>query len=168
MTTQEKIRLTWLVNIAVVCLGLGIMLPVMRIDANGGGIKGFIMAFITPGPSSYSILSSVWTLIKNGVVLDILLASIIFIFSVVFPILKLGVFYHKLNDGKLNRGISAFVHKWGRFSMLDVYIVAILILTIRTLPGGAQIKPSWGIILFTISVLLSLYISTRIEACTHD
>ncbi len=168
MTTQEKIRLTWLVNIAVVCLGLGIMLPVMRIDANGGGIKGFIMAFITPGPSSYSILSSVWTLIKNGVVLDILLASIIFIFSVVFPILKLGVFYHKLNDGKLNRGISALVHKWGRFSMLDVYIVAILILTIRTLPGGAQIKPSWGIILFTISVLLSLYISARIEACTHD
>ena len=168
MTTQERIRLTWLVNIAVVCLGLGIMLPVMRIDANGGGIKGFIMAFITPGPSSYSILSSVWTLIKNGVVLDILLASIIFIFSVVFPILKLGVFYHKLNDGKLNRGISALVHKWGRFSMLDVYIVAILILTIRTLPGGAQIKPSWGIILFTISVLLSLYISARIEACTHD
>lgn len=168
MTTQEKIRLTWLVNIAVVCLGLGIMLPVMRIDANGGGIKGFIMAFITPGPSSYSILSSVWTLIKNGVVLDILLASIIFIFSVVFPILKLGVFYHKLNDGKLNSGISALVHKWGRFSMLDVYIVAILILTIRTLPGGAQIKPSWGIILFTISVLLTLYISTRIEACTHD
>lgn len=168
MTTQEKIRLTWLVNIAVVCLGLGIMLPVMRIDANGGGIKGFIMAFITPGPSSYSILSSVWTLIKNGVVLDILLASIIFIFSVVFPILKLGVFYHKLNDGNLNRGISALVHKWGRFSMLDVYIVAILILTIRTLPGGAQIKPSWGIILFTISVLLSLYISARIEACTHD
>ena len=168
MTTQERIRLTWLVNVAVVCLGLGIMLPVMRIDANGGGIKGFIMAFITPGPSSYSILSSVWTLIKNGVVLDILLASIIFIFSVVFPILKLGVFYHKLNDGKLNRGISALVHKWGRFSMLDVYIVAILILTIRTLPGGAQIKPSWGIILFTISVLLSLYISTRIEACTHD
>ena len=168
MTTQERIRLTWLVNIAVVCLGLGIMLPVMRIDANGGGIKGFIMAFITPGPSSYSILSSVWTLIKNGVVLDILLASIIFIFSVVFPILKLGVFYHKLNDGNLNRGISALVHKWGRFSMLDVYIVAILILTIRTLPGGAQIKPSWGIILFTISVLLSLYISARIEACTHD
>ncbi len=168
MTTQERIRLTWLVNIAVVCLGLGIMLPVMRIDANGGGIKGFIMAFITPGPSSYSILSSVWTLIKNGVVLDILLASIIFIFSVVFPILKLGVFYHKLNDGKLNKGISALVHKWGRFSMLDVYIVAILILTIRTLPGGAQIKPSWGIVLFTISVLLSLYISTRIEACTHD
>ncbi len=168
MTTQERIRLTWLVNIAVVCLGLGIMLPVMRIDANGGGIKGFIMAFITPGPSSYSILSSVWALIKNGVVLDILLASIIFIFSVVFPILKLGVFYHKLNDGNLNRGISALVHKWGRFSMLDVYIVAILILTIRTLPGGAQIKPSWGIILFTISVLLSLYISARIEACTHD
>ena len=168
MTTQERIRLTWLVNIAVVCLGLGIMLPVMRIDANGGGIKGFIMAFITPGPSSYSILSSVWTLIKNGVVLDILLASIIFICSVVFPILKLGVFYHKLNDGKLNRGISALVHKWGRFSMLDVYIVAILILTIRTLPGGAQIKPSWGIILFTISVLLSLYISARIEASTHD
>jgi uncharacterized paraquat-inducible protein A len=47
--------------------------------------------------------------------------------------------------------------------MLDVYIVAMLILTIRSLPGGAQIKPSWGIILFTASVLLSLYISKRLD-----
>ena len=75
MTAQEKIRLTWLVNIAVVCLGLGIMLPVIRIDANDGTIRGFIMAFITPGPSSYSVLSSVWALIKKGVVMDILLGG---------------------------------------------------------------------------------------------
>ncbi len=172
MTAQEKIRLTWLVNIAVVCLGLGIMLPVMRIDANDGTIRGFIMAFITPGPSSYSILSSVWALIKKGIVMDILLGGIIFLYSVVFPILKLSVFYHTLSGGTPSTlsggtpssGISAFVHKWGRFSMLDVYIVAILILTIRSLPGGAQIKPSWGLLLFTISVLLSLYISSRLEA----
>ncbi|MDE0681508.1 MAG: paraquat-inducible protein A, partial [Candidatus Poribacteria bacterium] len=78
--------------------------------------------------------------------------------------LKLSVFYHTLSGGTPNRGISAFIHKWGRFSMLDVYIVAILILTIRSLPGGAQIKPSWGLLLFTISILLSLYISTRLES----
>ena len=47
--------------------------------------------------------------------------------------------------------------------MLDVYIVAILILTIRSLPGGAQIKLSWGILLFSTSVLLSLYISMRLK-----
>ena len=164
MTTKKKIRLTWLVNIAVVCLGSGIMLPVMRIDANDGTIRGFIMAFITPGPSSYSILSSVWALLKKGIVMDILLGVIIFLFSVVFPILKLGVFYHTLNGGTPNRDISEFVHKWGRFSMLDVYVVAILILTIRSLPGGAQIKPSWGLLLFTTSILLSLYISTCLDA----
>ena len=73
MTHQEKVRLTWFVNIAVVCLGFGIVLPVMRIDANDGTIKGFIMAFITPGPSSYSILSSIWALIRNATVMDILL-----------------------------------------------------------------------------------------------
>ena len=164
MTAQEKIRLTWLVNIAVVCLGLGIMLPVMRIDANNGTIRGFFMAFITPGPSSYSILSSVWALIKRGIVMDILLGGIIFLFSVVFPIVKLGVFYNILNGGTPGRRITQFIHKWGRFSMLDVYIVAILILAIRSLPGGAQIKPSWGLMLFTTSVLLSLYISSRLEA----
>ena len=163
MTPQEKVRLTWLVNIAVVCLGFGIMLPVMRIDANDGTIKGFIMAFITPGPSSYSILSSIWALIKNATVMDIFLGVIIFLFSVVLPIVKLGLFYHILNGGTPNKGITQFVHKWGRFSMLDVYIVAILILTIRSLPGGAQIKPSWGLILFTVSILLSLYISMRLE-----
>ena len=30
MTRQEKVRLTWLVNIAVVCLGFGLMMPAMR------------------------------------------------------------------------------------------------------------------------------------------
>ena len=163
MTPQEKVRLTWLVNIAVVCLGFGIMLPVMRIDANDGTIKGFIMAFITPGPSSYSILSSIWTLIKTAAVMDIVLGVIILVFSVMFPIFKLGLFYHILNEGNPNEGVAKFVHKWGRFSMLDVYIVAILILTIRSLPGGAQIKPSWGLVLFTISIILSLYISKRLE-----
>ena len=139
------------------------MLPAMRIDANDGTIKGFIMAFITPGPSSYSILSSIWALIRNATVMDVLLGVIIFLFSVVFPILKLGVFYNILNGGTPDRRITQFIHKWGRFSMLDVYIVAILILTIRSLPGGAQIKPSWGLLLFTTSVLLSLYISSRLE-----
>lgn len=163
MTPQEKVRLTWLVNVAVVCLGFGIMLPVMRIDANDGTIRGFIMAFITPGPSSYSILSSIWTLIRNATVMDIALGAIIFVFSVVFPILKFGLFYHILHDGNPKSSIANFVHKWGRFSMLDVFIVAILILTIRSLPGGAQIKPSWGLILFTVSILISLYISMRLE-----
>ena len=163
MTPQEKIRLTWLVNIATVCLGFGVMLPVMHIDAGGGAIRNFIMAFITYGPSSYSILSSVWTLIKTGAAMDILLGIIIFLFSVIFPTMKLGVFYNVLNGGDPNGRLSEFVHKWGRFSMLDVYIVAMLILTIRSLPGGAQIKPSWGIILFTASVLLNLYISMRLD-----
>ena len=95
--------------------------------------------------------------------MDIALGIIILVFSVIFPIVKLGLFYHILNEGEPNNGITNFVHKWGRFSMLDVYIVAILILTIRSLPGGAQIKPSWGLVLFTISILLSLYISKRLE-----
>ena len=163
MTYQERNRLKWLVNVAAVCLGLGVVLPVMRIDSGGGAIRNFIMAFVTPGPSSYSILSSVWTLIKKGPVLDLFLGVIVFLFSVVFPIVKLGVFYRIIQGGDPNGRLAEFVHKWGRFSMLDVYIVAILILTIRSLPGGAQIKPSWGIILFTVAVLLSLYVSIRLD-----
>jgi uncharacterized paraquat-inducible protein A len=164
MTRQEKIRLTWLVNIAAVCLGFGIMLPAMRIDPGDGTIRRFIMAFVIGGPSSHSILSSVWALIKTGAAMDILLGIIIFLFSIVFPIMKLGVFYSVLSGGNPDGRFPEFIHKWGRFSMLDVYVVAILVLTIRSLPGGAQIKPSWGLLLFTISVLLSLYVSRRLEA----
>lgn len=164
MTHQEKIRLTWLVNTAVVCLGFGIMLPAMRIDPGDRTIRRFIMAFVIGGPSTYSILSSVWALIKTGAVMDILLGIIIFLFSVVFPIMKLGVFYNVLSGGNPDGRFPEFIHKWGRFSMLDVYVVAILVLTIRSLPGGAQIKPSWRLLLFTISVLLSLYVSKHLEA----
>ena len=118
MTHQEKVRLTWFVNIAVVCLGFGLMMPAMLIDAEGGGIKGFIMAFITSGTSSYSILSSIWSLIKKVVVMDIRLGVIILLFSVVLPIVKLGLFYHILNGGNPNSGVAKFVHKWGGFRCL--------------------------------------------------
>ena len=87
MIRQEKIRLTWIVNIAVVCLGFGIIMPAMRIDPGDGTLQRFITAFLTPGPSTYSIVSSVWALIKTGATMDILLGIIIFLFSVVFPLL---------------------------------------------------------------------------------
>ena len=113
MTHQEKNRLKWLVNIAAACLAIGVILLVMRIDPGGGTLRNFIMAFVTSGPSSYSILSSVWALIKKGAAIDLLLGVIIFLCSVVFPTVKLGVFYSILNGGAPNRRLSEFVHKWG-------------------------------------------------------
>ena len=163
MTRKERVRLTWFVNIATVCLFLGITLPTMRIDPGDGTLRRFILGFFTTGPSTYSVISSIWALIKEGVAMDIFLGTIIFLFSIILPTLKLVVFYNVLSGGNTNIRLQELVHNWGRFSMLDVYIVAILILAIRSLPGGAQIKPSGGLILFTISVLICLYVSKRLE-----
>lgn len=68
----------------VVSLGFGIMLPVMRIDRGDRNHPRFIMAFITLGPSVYSILSSVSALVKTGVPMNILLGIISFLFLLAF------------------------------------------------------------------------------------
>ena len=76
LARQEKIKHTRHVNIVVGSLGFCIMLPVTRIDLDDRTFPCFIMAFITLGPSAYSILSDVLALVRTDVPMNILLGII--------------------------------------------------------------------------------------------
>ena len=57
-------------------------------------------------------------------------------------------------DGNLARQWYHFVANLGKWSMLDVFIVAILVLTVKS-TGVASIKVGSGFFLFFISVMLT-------------
>ena len=114
-------------------------------------------------PVSMSLLGGILQLFSDG---KYFLSAIIFLFSVVFPMWKLSILwwaaialdYNLSPEPKLK-----LLEKIGKFSMLDIYVMAVLILAIKGLPGGTAVTINWGLYAFAISILFSLLIPSWIS-----
>lgn len=104
---------------------------------------------------------------------ELFLFLILFVFTICFPFVKINALlalwlYPGLTADRA-RTFFKFVSNMGKWSMLDVFVVAILVLTVKS-GGLASIKVMGGFFLFFISVMLtqiaSLWtgrIATRLE-----
>jgi len=93
---------------------------------------------------------------------ELFLFLILFVFTVVFPFVKINAMltlwlWPRL-DGEHARKMFQFVANLGKWSMLDVFVVAILVLTVKS-GGLASIKVEDGFFLFFISVMLTQFAS---------
>lgn len=99
------------------------------------------------------------------------IALIVFLASIVVPLLKLvslGVLLHAVHSGSTarRRGLTklyAFVKFIGRWSMLDVFLVAFLAGTVRfgTL---AHVRPEPGVIAFAAAVVLTIFATEAFDS----
>lgn len=91
---------------------------------------------------------------------------IIFVFTIVFPLVKLStlaaVWWHRGRDDSRAARLLPWVAKLGKWSMLDVFVVAILVVTIKS-AGLAQFTIGPGVYLFTASVVVTQFLSIRLE-----
>lgn len=95
-----------------------------------------------------------------------LLATVLFFFSIIFPIAKLlslaVIWWLKLTDDQRAR-LLHWLEILGKWSMLDVFIVAIMIVLVKLGPL-ARIEPRSGVYVFTIaiacSMLTTMYVAT--------
>jgi paraquat-inducible protein A len=93
---------------------------------------------------------------------ELFLFLILFVFTVCFPFIKVNALlalwlYPGLNPDQA-RNFYKFVSHLGKWSMLDVFVVAILVLTVKS-SGVASIKVGIGFFLFFISVMLTQFAS---------
>jgi len=93
---------------------------------------------------------------------EMFLFLILFVFTVCFPFVKLTAMlvlwlWPRLDVGHA-RKLFHFVSNMGKWSMLDVFVVAILVLTIKS-SGVANIKVGVGFFLFFVSVMLTQFAS---------
>lgn len=106
---------------AAVCLAAGVVLPIIRVSR--------LLVF----PRPLSILDGVQILIADG---DWLLAILIAGFSVVWPALKIGVLaflWLQLRRGApVSLRLIAALDSLGKWSMLDVFVVALAIVMLKT------------------------------------
>jgi paraquat-inducible protein A len=125
---------------ASLCLALGFVLPLIRLER---------LYFFTQEPSLIEIISGLWT---EG---EWLLAAVVGLFSVVFPIVKLGIL-HVLSYGATHErpAIPAWLKTLSNWSMLDVLLVALVIFAAKTSGLAAAITQP-GLWFFAGSAVLT-------------
>lgn len=107
--------------------------------------------------NSVSLVSALITLLEKG---NWLVFLIIFIFSILFPLFKLGVilFIWNSHADETIRKLLHWIHHLGKWSMLDVFVVALMVVSIK-FDQVANMQIHIGLYLFLTAVLLSMIIS---------
>lgn len=135
-----------LLSLLALSMGLlitGLSLPILT-------LKKFIFF-----KSTFSVVSGIESLWKDG---HGFLAFIILLFSVFFPMVKLAVVllvWFKKLAVKKRRTILFWLEIMGKWSMLDVFVVAVMIVAVRFgILAGAE--PRLGIYFFASSIVLAM------------
>jgi paraquat-inducible protein A len=119
-------------------------------------------------PDTYSLAGGVFDLFAEG---ELLLGSIIFLFSIVFPIGKVLVLirvYGRRRQSKsspVRLGLLEFLGKW---SMLDVFVLAITF-GAANLGVLSAVEIHWGIYCYGAGVILSIIATLQLSwSCNDD
>ena len=141
--------------LASVLLVLGIFTPMLTLTK-------FILF-----QNSFSIFSGVVELLDNQ---QFILFFIVSSFSILLPIIKISLLFRilslkKYSSIKLNRHLL-LMHDYGRWAMLDVMVVAVLIVTVK-LGAIASIQVHYGLYVFGAAVLLIMLVTHQVVKLTQ-
>ena len=146
----EAKKLRWLLLTATIFFAIGIVTPMMTVT------KFFVFE------NSFSVLFGALELLLGGhFVLFLVVAG----FSILLPLLKIYVLYNLLlprnRSSRKTKQFLNLMHEYGRWAMLDVMVVAVLIVSVK-LGAIANIQIHFGLFVFGASVLLIMLITNKI------
>lgn len=140
---------------ASICFIAGIFLPMLT-------LKKFLLF-----SSELSIVSGLIELIDEG---HWILFLIVGVFSIVLPIVKIGLLtkilacnFHGAMGAhqKTQEKALLLMHRCGRWAMLDVFIVAVLFMSIK-LGAIASVEIHMGLYMFAAGVLLIMLLTSLV------
>ncbi|MBF0123521.1 MAG: paraquat-inducible protein A [Candidatus Omnitrophica bacterium] len=142
----RRVDIVLLIIFSIGLLVVGLSLPVMTVRKLWES-------------NTYTIITGVQNLWHEKMYV---LAVIIFVFSVIFPIAKLislsAVWFIRLTDERRGKLIY-LMEVFGKWSMLDVFVSAIIIVWLK-LGALAVARAESGIYFFGASVLLTMIVSS--------
>jgi paraquat-inducible protein A len=131
-------------------LVIGLSLPLMKVQK------------LIFWKNEYSVFTGVVGLVRDG---QWLLAAVVFFFSMVFPFVKL-VALLVLWGVRLKEAQRKSLLRWlgilGKWSMLDVFAVSILIVLVKLGPL-AKVEPQPGLYFFCVAILCSMSTAMYVE-----
>jgi len=147
----RRFEVPLLILMSFVLLMIALSLPLMKVEK---------MVF---WKNEYSVIAGVQALWEQG---QYALATILFFFSIVFPIFKLAalaiVWTIRLAEQK-RQAVLHWLGVLGKWSMLDVFVVAILIVLVKLGPL-ANVQPQRGLYWFAAAILLSMITSMYVDS----
>ena len=116
----------------------------------------------------YSLAEDVFGFLASG---DWFLFLVTFVFSILFPVGKIAVcltlWFFVRRDHPVTARLSGWLSALSKWSMLDVFIIALVVLLLNgQLLSSADVHS--GVIAFTAAVLLSTYAARRINALSSQ
>jgi len=88
---------------------------------------------------------------------DPALASILVVFCILLPLLKFTVIWSEAMDIDIGSDLLAqAVRLTAPYAMVEVFLLALIVMIVKGLPGGSEIRVEGGAWMFCGSVLLSL------------
>lgn len=135
-----RILIALLLFVAIFCFALGITLPILHMQK---------LYFFEETPSILSLTHALWL---EG---DGLLAVVVLLFSVLFPLLKLGIVFITAIAPTAELAHSPLIRWAGvlsKWSMMDVLLVALVITAAKT-SGLAEAIVQPGLWFYAISAL---------------
>ncbi len=157
-------RLNWAAHLL---LGVGLFAPCMTVTPKMGEYTGLARWLgLIKEPETYSIFSGVRAMINGS---NPLLGWVVLFFSVVLPLSKLVILRASL--AAMSRGhpppaaqrVASAVSKYSR---VDVFVIALLIVASKSFPGGTTIDVRWGAFAFAGAALLSIGVSLGVARAT--
>lgn len=136
-----------------------------------GGLALFFPAVLLPildveklgHHHAVSILSGAWDLIWHG---NLFVGTVVFLFSIVLPLLKLVALVELSRIGLTHRRHRAWTYRmveWtGRWSMMDVLLLALLVTTVK-LGDLVRFELGPAVVAFVLCVLMSLIASVMFD-----
>ena len=148
--------LRWLLLFTTILLIAGFFIPMLTLTK---------LLVVT---HSFSIVTGIWQLFQDG---HIPLFIIVSAFSLVLPLAKIILLFNLLhpntNDPKQRKKLLHLMHDYGRWAMLDVMVVAVLIVTVK-LGALASIEIHSGLYVFGGAVLLIMLITHQVVATLEN
>jgi paraquat-inducible protein A len=143
-----------LILASIATLVVGLCLPLMKIEK------------LIFWKNNYSVFTGIIALVQEN---QFLLAAVLFFFSMVFPFVKLAallyLWWAPLRESRRQRAIK-WLGRLGKWSMLDVFAVSILIVLVKLGPL-ASVTPQPGLYVFCIAILASMVTTVYVESLTR-
>ncbi|WP_187972529.1 paraquat-inducible protein A [Aquibium microcysteis] len=137
-----------LLFVATAAFALGVTLPLIRVER---------LYFFTEEPSLAGMVAALW---QGG---DPLLATIIALFSIVFPAVKLMLLHVASHSGAAAHDrLPSWLRGLSNWSMMDVVLVALVIFAAKT-SGLAAAFTKPGLWCFALSVILTVAVSALLR-----
>ena len=116
--------------------------------------------------NTFSIASGVEGLLEEG---QLILFLVVGGFSIALPVLKLAVLvrilYVDLHESRRLNSYIRWMHAYGKWSMLDVFVVAILVVSVK-LGALVSVEMHYGLYVFAAAVLLIMLATARVVRLT--